>query len=101
MLVAISIPIFTSRLESAREATDLANIRNAYADAETTALADGTSGSASVKINQTTSGWTGGNNSAQIGSTSVSGHSALGDVVKGDTVVVTVDPDDGTATFSK
>ena len=32
VLVAISIPIFTSQLEKAREATDLANIRAAYAE---------------------------------------------------------------------
>ncbi len=31
MLVAVSIPIFTSQLEKSREATDLANIRSAYA----------------------------------------------------------------------
>lgn len=31
VLVAVSIPIFTSRLEKAREATDLANLRAAYA----------------------------------------------------------------------
>jgi hypothetical protein len=31
VLVAISIPIFTSQLEKAREATDLANLRAAYA----------------------------------------------------------------------
>ena len=33
MLVAISIPIFTSQLEKARLATDQANIRAAYAEA--------------------------------------------------------------------
>lgn len=33
MLVAISIPIFTSQLEKAREATDEANLRAAYAEA--------------------------------------------------------------------
>ena len=33
VLVAISIPIFTSRLEKSREAVDLANMRNAYAAA--------------------------------------------------------------------
>lgn len=32
VLVAISIPIFTSQLEKAREATDAANIRAAYAE---------------------------------------------------------------------
>ena len=31
VLVAISIPIFTSQLEKSREATDLANVRSAYA----------------------------------------------------------------------
>lgn len=37
-LVAISIPIFTSQLEKAREATDMANIRAAYAEVSTEAL---------------------------------------------------------------
>lgn len=32
VLVAISIPIFTTQLEKSREATDLANIRSAYAE---------------------------------------------------------------------
>lgn len=40
MLVAISIPIFTSQLEKAREATDLANLRAAYAEGSA-ALLDG------------------------------------------------------------
>lgn len=38
MLVAISIPIFTSQLEKAREATDVANIRSAYAEAAAEAI---------------------------------------------------------------
>ena len=38
VLVAISIPIFTSQLEKSREATDLANIRAAYAEATANAL---------------------------------------------------------------
>ena len=38
MLVAISIPIFTSQLEKSREATDLANIRSAYAVIQSAAL---------------------------------------------------------------
>ena len=37
VLVAISIPIFTSQLEKSREATDLANIRAAYAEVMTAA----------------------------------------------------------------
>lgn len=40
VLVAISIPIFTSQLEKAREATDLANIRSAYARAAAAAAAN-------------------------------------------------------------
>ena len=38
VLVAISIPIFTSQLEKAREATDLANLRAAYAEQITALL---------------------------------------------------------------
>lgn len=40
MLVAISIPIFTSQLEKSREATDLANIRSAYAEVMSAGLTD-------------------------------------------------------------
>ena len=40
MLVAISIPIFTSQLEKSREATDLANIRDAYAEISTALLTE-------------------------------------------------------------
>ena len=38
VLVAISIPIFTSQLEKSREATDAANIRAAYATVQSAAL---------------------------------------------------------------
>ena len=38
--MAISIPIFTTQLEKAREATDLANIRAAYAECITATLTD-------------------------------------------------------------
>ncbi len=40
VLVAISIPIFTSQLEKSREAVDLANIRAAYAECMTAHLTD-------------------------------------------------------------
>ena len=40
MLVAISIPIFTSQLEKSREATDAANLRAAYAEVMTAALTE-------------------------------------------------------------
>ena len=38
VLVAIAIPIFTSQLEKSREATDVANIRSAYAEAAAEAI---------------------------------------------------------------
>lgn len=71
VLVAISIPIFTAQLEKAREATDMANIRSAYAECSTAVLtgesdkADGGAalnekdGSATVdvKLTQTKPGW--------------------------------------------
>ena len=47
MLVAISIPIFTTQLEKSREAVDASNIRSAYAEAMTDYLANGAKSSAS------------------------------------------------------
>ncbi len=41
VLVAIAIPVFTTQLERNHEATDLANIRNAYAETMTDFIADG------------------------------------------------------------
>lgn len=40
VLVAVSIPLFTNRLESSREATDVSNLRSAYAAGVAEALAD-------------------------------------------------------------
>ena len=72
VLVAISIPIFTSQLEKAREATDLANIRSAYAECSAAVLTGdksngvnytaGTAGAASaatkdVVLTQKDDGW--------------------------------------------
>lgn len=41
VLIAISIPIFTSQLEKAREATDAANIRSQYAEVMSEAITEG------------------------------------------------------------
>jgi prepilin-type N-terminal cleavage/methylation domain-containing protein len=82
VLVAISIPIFTGQLEKAREATDLANMRSAYAECSAAVLAEqdtgkakisSTDGSASetVSIVQKKTGWTGTNADAKIGSYAV------------------------------
>ncbi|MDO4960564.1 MAG: type II secretion system protein [Eubacteriales bacterium] len=40
VLVAISIPIFTSQLEKSREATDMANVRGAYAEVMAAAISN-------------------------------------------------------------
>lgn len=77
VLVAIAIPIFTSQLEKAREATDLANLRAAYAEC-TTAVLTGEANTGvnkqndgsyrkTVQITQTKEGWTGDNAKAKIG----------------------------------
>lgn len=55
VLVAIAIPIFTSQLEKAREATDVANIRAAYAEATTKVLSgDGTTANGKTTSTATT-----------------------------------------------
>ena len=72
VLVAISIPVFTSQLEKAKEATDEANLRAAYAEVLAAGMTGsgegvtvtGTVGSGSAKYSkavaatQTTAGWT-------------------------------------------
>ena len=55
VLVAISIPIFTSQLEKAREATDEANIRSLYAECSTAVLT-GASDNTAIKITEDASG---------------------------------------------
>lgn len=60
VLVAIAIPIFTSQLEKAREATDAANIRAAYAEVVSNKITDGDAGNAitkTVKLTQIETGW--------------------------------------------
>ena len=63
VLVAISIPIFTSQLEKAREATDLANVRAAYAELSAEYLTAGTDTTATapeaktVKVTQKQANW--------------------------------------------
>ena len=46
VLVAVSIPIFTSQLEKAREATDEANLRALYAEAASALLTEDTNANA-------------------------------------------------------
>ena len=55
--MAIAIPIFTTQLERSREATDLANIRSAYAEAMTDYLANGATVSKEATIIQKDTAW--------------------------------------------
>lgn len=57
VLVAVSVPIFNSQLEKSREATDLANVRSAYAQVMTEAVANDTPDSISVKLKQKKNDW--------------------------------------------
>ena len=58
VLVAIAIPVFTSQLEKSREATDIANVRSAYATVVASYLVDGTTPTPiSVDAKQTVTGW--------------------------------------------
>lgn len=54
VLVAISIPIFSAQLEKAKEATDMANIRSAYAEVIAAYLGDSKGHEASVALNSDT-----------------------------------------------
>ena len=105
VLVAISIPIFTSQLEKAREATDAANIRAAYAELTTEAMTSGsveakTEGNitingadanaikytATVKLTQKKDGW-------QDTSITNIGGMDKGEPKAGDTATITVNAD--------
>ena len=62
VLVAIAIPIFTTQLEKSREATDLANVRSAYAELVTNYLTDGKAATATVPAKQKQENWQSDNN---------------------------------------
>lgn len=105
VLVAVSIPIFTSQLEKAREATDLANIRSAYAEVQTAALTEigqteltkqnngyitlttddpgHTYYQAVVRLTQQTAGWT-----TTDANKAVAGITATGDPTKSGTATI-------------
>lgn len=120
VLVAISIPIFTAQLEKSREATDKANIRDAYAvivadqmapDANiattngtkeiayTAAVIDGTTGavttpaSATITLLQSQNGW-------QSGATDIAGKDVPDDLAKKDGKIKVSVSDTGVVTFT-
>lgn len=64
ILIAIAIPTFTTQLEKAREAADIANIRSAYSEAmvkylDGTKKADGSADTSATtpEMTQTKAGW--------------------------------------------
>jgi type IV pilus assembly protein PilA len=60
VLTAIAIPVFSKQLEKSREATDVANVRSAYATLMASYLQAGdgwTSGTVTVTAQQKTAGW--------------------------------------------
>lgn len=58
VLVAISIPVFTSQLEKSRDATSVANLRSAYAEASAAYLTGDDSANADVTMNAKDEGGT-------------------------------------------
>ena len=57
VLVGIAIPVFTSQLEKAREATDAANIRDAYAEVMTKAISTDDESTITVSLTQKKNAW--------------------------------------------
>ncbi len=103
VLVAIAIPVFTSQLERSREATDLSNIRAAYAEAVADYLATGASTAKTATVSnvkQTVSGWSieDPNLYTRVNGTETA--VSLPNITSGDTVSVNVAAD-GTVTVTK
>ncbi len=59
VLVAIAIPVFNAQLEKSREATDIANVRSAYAEVVATYLAENSAAQATVTPTQKQASWQG------------------------------------------
>ena len=57
VLIAVAIPVFESQLEKAREATDLANVRSAYAKVSTEALLGDSETTVTVDLKQKQADW--------------------------------------------
>ena len=104
VLVAIAIPVFTTQLERSREATDVSNIRAAYAEAVADYLSSGATSSKTAtvnKIQQTVSGWQ--TNPAPVLYTRVNGSEkavSLPPNIKGASSVTVKVAADGTVTVS-
>ena len=96
VLVAIAVPIFTGQLEKAREATDAANIRTAYAVATVAAMEKGADVYAEVKLTQTQAGFSGDMANAEVGGVALS---SITGVAEGASVFVNVNGNTGALTL--
>lgn len=96
VLVAIAIPVFTTQLEKSREATDMSNLRAAYAEVMAEYLSNGATGNpeATVTARQTVDEWQNTENGTLI--VRVNGTEAEVSVdakTNGDTWTISIDPD--------
>ena len=91
VLVAIAVPIFSGQLEKAREATDVANIRTAYAVATIAAMEQSKDVYAVVELTQKETGFNADFDDVKIGGKAISG-------ISGASVCVCVTAD-GVLTF--
>jgi len=101
VLTAIAIPVFTTQLERSREATDMSNLRAAYAEAMADYMADGANKtkSATVTAKQAQTGWQNSDNGtlwARINGTETS--ISVAAKTNGDTWTVTVTSADDAGT---
>jgi len=100
VLVAISIPIFTSQLEKAREATDEANIRSLYAECSAAVLT-GSSDDTKVIVNKdATSGEVTSATATYTMTQKTSGLSSGDSVTIGGVTIASKDFKTGTATIT-
>ena len=94
VLVAIAIPVFTTQLEKSREATDLANVRSAYATLVADYLDNGGADDTKeieVKAQQKVDGWVTKDHSLEV---MIDGNSKQVDIpAKTDTYTVSIDKD--------
>lgn len=102
VLVAIAIPVFTNSLEKAREATDAANLRSAYAECAVAMLSDTTDAKGySKKVDpvQTVAGFAHLGADAKIADVTVKDSAGLSAIKKGAPVYVNYAAD-GKLTFT-
>ena len=91
VLVAVAIPIFSAQLEKSKEATDIANVRNAYAEVTTLWLTDNAAHTVSVDARQAKADWQAGSGYVVIQSGGVQSQSTFNAKTSGSSYLVTID----------